>query len=47
MVGEHVVLRDSRERAQAIELGIDLIESVENDDIDGDALLKMLPQIQR
>ena len=47
MVGEHVVLRDSRERAQAIELGIDLIESVENDDIDGDDLLKMLPQIQR
>lgn len=47
LVGEHVVLRDSRERAQAVELGIDLIESVENDDIDGDALLKMLPQIQR
>ena len=47
LVGENVVLRDSRERAQAIELGIDLIESIGNEDIDGDGLLKMLPQIQR
>ena len=47
LVGEHVVLRDSRDPERAGELGIDVIENVETPEIDPDALSAALPSIQR
>ena len=47
LVGEHVVLRDSRERVQATELGIDIIEIVDSGELDPQQLLDDLPHIQR
>lgn len=47
LVGEHVVLRDSREQARAAELGIDFIEVIESQELDSDTALAEIPLIQR
>lgn len=47
LVGEHVVLRDDRETARAVELGIDLIESQLAAEIAPQDLVEMQPVIKR
>lgn len=47
LVGEYVVLRDSRDEDMAIELGIDFIETSETQDLLPTALQEALPEIAR
>ena len=47
LVGEHVVLRDERERDRAAALGIDFIETLGSTEIEAQALATQLPLIQR
>lgn len=47
LVGEHVVLRDNRERDKAAQLGIDFVEFFDPEEIDPPGLAEHLPALQR
>jgi hypothetical protein len=47
LVGEHVVLRDNRERDKAAQLGIDFVEFFDPEEMDPPALAEHMPTLQR